>query len=99
MADTIFYIEPTTLSDAVNVWKIELENSRKHAKSLAIELHDLQTCVQEAIQEITANAEYLSPAQRVEADKNNYLAYHKGINDGHESALKILRKHTGGTVL
>lgn len=69
------------------------------ARRYAVELHDLQNGVQAAIQEIIANTEYLPLAQRVEAGRDNYLAYHKGINDGHESALKILRKYTGGTML
>ena len=75
------------------------EDDSTKAQRYAIELHDLKNGVQEAIQEIIANCEYLTPVQRLEADSNNYLAYHKGITDGHESALKILRKHTGGAVL
>jgi hypothetical protein len=75
------------------------EDDAAKARRYAIELHDLQNGVQEAIQEIIANCEYLTPAQRVEAARNLYLAHHMGICDGHESALKIIRKHTGGTVL
>lgn len=99
MNNIVFLPETIALSEAVNVWKIELENARKHIKALSSELHELQNGVQKAVQEIIENCDYLTLAQRVEADRNNYLAYHKGIGDGHESALKILRKHTGGTVL
>jgi hypothetical protein len=94
MTNTIFSLEAVDLSGAVDVWKIELHNAREHIKALSIELHDLQNGVQEAIQEIIANCDYLTLKECIRAHKSLYLSYHKGIGDGHESALKILRKHT-----
>ena len=44
-----FTPEAIAMSDAINVWKIELENSRAHNKSLSIELHDLKHAIREAM--------------------------------------------------
>lgn len=50
-----FTLEAIAMSDAIDVWKIELENARKHVKILHIELHDLKCAIREASCQIEGN--------------------------------------------
>lgn len=55
MSKIQFSPEAIALSDAINVWKIELENIRAHNKALSIELHDLKHTLREALCQIEGN--------------------------------------------
>ena len=80
MAKIIFSPEAVAIAEAVDVWKIELENARAQIKALSVAMHDLQHGIMSAIVKITA-----------EISDSNDCAYNDGIN----TAIEILREETG----
>lgn len=55
MSKIQFTPEAMLMADAINVWKIELGNTRAHNKALSIELHDLKHAIREALVIIEGN--------------------------------------------
>lgn len=55
MTKITFSPEAIAMAEAINVWKIGLENTNAHVNVLSIKLHDLKCAIREALVIIEGN--------------------------------------------